>query len=101
MGGSFARDVEGGVLLLVHVEPGSSRPGLAGVRGGRLELRVRAPAIGGKANEAARELLAELLGVSPSCVALVKGATTRSKSFLVRGASAQALCRRLHVAEGG
>lgn len=48
---------------------------------GTLRLYVRAPAVEGKANRAAVELLAEYFGVPKSAVRLVAGATSRYKRF--------------------
>ncbi|WP_054815715.1 DUF167 domain-containing protein [Nocardia arizonensis] len=48
---------------------------------GTLRLYVRAPAVEGKANKAAVELLAEHFGVPKSAVRLVSGATSRFKRF--------------------
>ncbi len=51
--------------------------------GGRLVVRVRSPPVGGRANEEARELLAEHFGVRRSRVELVSGARSREKVFEV------------------
>ncbi|MFQ6229658.1 DUF167 domain-containing protein [Nocardia sp. NPDC002869] len=48
---------------------------------GTLQLWVRAPAVEGKANRAAAELLAAHLGVPKSAVRLTGGATSRYKRF--------------------
>jgi uncharacterized protein YggU (UPF0235/DUF167 family) len=48
---------------------------------GTLRLWVRAPAVEGKANRAAAELLAAHLGVPKSAVRLAGGATSRHKRF--------------------
>ncbi|MGK8509398.1 DUF167 domain-containing protein [Nocardia asiatica] len=48
---------------------------------GSLHLYVRAPAVEGKANKAAVELLAEHYGVPKSAVRLAAGATSRFKRF--------------------
>ncbi|MFG1794283.1 DUF167 domain-containing protein [Nocardia sp. NPDC049149] len=48
---------------------------------GTLTLYVRAPAVEGKANKAAIELLAEHYGVAKSAVRLASGATSRHKRF--------------------
>lgn len=50
---------------------------------GTLTLYVRAPAVEGKANKAAIELLAAHFGVSRSSVRLSAGATSRFKRFEV------------------
>lgn len=48
---------------------------------GTLQLYVRAPAVEGKANKAAIELLAEHFGVPKSSIRLAAGATSRFKRF--------------------
>ncbi|MGW5385663.1 DUF167 domain-containing protein [Nocardia sp. NPDC003963] len=50
---------------------------------GTLRLWVRAPAVEGRANRAAAELLADHLGVPKSAVRLTGGATSRYKRFEV------------------
>lgn len=48
---------------------------------GTLKLYVRAPAVEGRANRAAAELLAAHFGVPKSAVRLTAGATSRHKRF--------------------
>lgn len=48
---------------------------------GTLQLYVRAPAVEGKANKAAIELLATHFGVPKSSIRLSAGATSRFKRF--------------------
>jgi uncharacterized protein YggU (UPF0235/DUF167 family) len=60
-----------------------------------LRLRVRAPAEAGRANEEARRVLAEALGVPPSDVRLRAGGRSRTKVFEVDGMTAAELERRL------
>lgn len=83
------------VRIWVRVQPGASRTELAPARGGELTLRVAAPPVEGRANDAARRFLAELLGVAPSAVRLVQGATSRRKCFAVRGISPAQVQARL------
>ncbi len=77
--------VPGGVLIDVRLRPRASRAGVGGVREGALELRVNAPPVDGEANAAARDLLAEVLGVSRARVALHAGGKSRRKVFRVEG----------------
>jgi uncharacterized protein (TIGR00251 family) len=84
-----------GSLLDVRLRPRASRPGVAGVSDGALELRVCAPPVDGEANAAARELLAELLDVPRSRVSLRSGEKSRRKVFLVAGLAPDAVRARL------
>ncbi len=87
--------VPGGILLDVRLRPRASRAGVGGVREGALELRVCAPPVEGEANAAARELLAEALGVSRARVALQGGEKSRRKVFRVEGLEPAEALRRL------
>jgi uncharacterized protein len=48
---------------------------------GQVEVRVKAPAIEGKANEACRRALAKAFGLTPSALKLIRGAHSRVKIF--------------------
>lgn len=78
-----ARDVRDETIH-VTVKPGSRKGPLVEVGDdGSLLLHVREPASDGKANAAARALLARHLDVPRSCVTLTGGATSRHKRFRV------------------
>ena len=55
------------------------------VAAGRLLAKVRAKPEDGKASDAVRDLLASGLGVAPSRLELLRGATSREKLFQLRG----------------
>lgn len=74
-----------GASLEVRLQPRSSRRGVRGLREGALLLHVNAPPVEGRANEEARRLLAEALGVSRSRIRLAAGAKSRKKVFHVAG----------------
>jgi len=79
------RTPDGGVLIRVKAVPGASRDQIAGVLGDRLKVKVAAPPEGGKANRAICALLAKELGVKPSRVEIVSGATSAEKVVRVAG----------------
>lgn len=64
--------------LPLRVTPGARSEGLD-VADGRLLAKVRAKPEDGKANAAVIDLVARGLGVAPSRVVLVRGATSRDK----------------------
>ena len=76
--------VDGEGRLAVRVTPGAKQEGLE-IAGGRLLAKVRAKPEDGKANEAVRELIARALGLAPSRVEMLRGATSREKQFRVIG----------------
>ncbi len=65
--------------MQVIVLPGAPRHEVAGEFDGRLKLRIAAPAIEGRANEALERFLAETLGVARSAVCVERGETGRRK----------------------
>jgi len=77
--------VEGGVVLRVHVQPGSARAAVTGRYGDALKVKVAAPPLDGRANAAVAALLASTFGVKPSAVTLLSGDTSRAKRFRIAG----------------
>jgi len=75
------------------VQPGASKDRLVGRWGDDWKLAVQAPPVDGKANEAARRLLAKLLRVGRTEVELVSGASSRTKTFETPLSSAAASAR--------
>ena len=81
--------------LAVRVQPRARRDEIAGERAGALLVRVTAPPVEGKANEAVRRLIAQRLGVAPGNVAVVRGATSRDKLLDISGVEPDELRRLL------
>lgn len=73
-----------GVVLRIRVQPGARRSEVVGVVGDELKVKVAAPPVEGKANEALVRFLAEMLGVSRRSVAVLRGERGRSKVVEVR-----------------
>ena len=85
-------DVKGTVVrVAVHVQPRASRSEIIGVHGTALKVRLQAPPVDGAANDALVRLLADSLGVSPRCVRVVAGATSRAKMVEVDGTTEDAV----------
>ena len=74
------------MILELHVQPGASRSGFAGRHGERLKLRLAAPALENKANQALVEFLAEHYGVPRRNVRILSGARSRQKRVEILGA---------------
>jgi uncharacterized protein (TIGR00251 family) len=75
-----------GWLLDLHVQPGAKATAAVGEHGGRLKLKIAAPAVDNKANAHLLAWLAAQLGVPKSAVRLVRGDTSRQKTVAVSGA---------------
>ncbi len=81
--------------LAVRVVPRARRTEVAGERGGAVLIRVAAPPVDGKANEAVRRLIARRAGVPRSAVAVVRGAAGRDKVVRIDGLDAAEARARL------
>jgi len=69
------------------VRPRASRDAVEGEREGALLVRLTAPPVEGEANAALLRILSDALGVPPSALRLLSGATGRHKRVHVAGLS--------------
>lgn len=79
---------EGGVSFAVRVQPRASRDEIAGEWQGALKIRVTAPPVDDRANEALRRLLAARLKVPLSAVRIAAGERSRTKRVEIQGVTA-------------
>lgn len=67
------------LVCRLRVQPRASREGFAGPLGDRLRVRVQAPPVDGRANQAVVEFMARSCGVPRARVRLVSGEQGRNK----------------------
>ncbi|MBK6494954.1 MAG: DUF167 domain-containing protein [Gemmatimonadetes bacterium] len=82
------RAVPGGVQLALHVQPGARTTAVAGRHGDAIKVRLAAPPVDGRANEALLLFVAEVSGVPVRAVTMVRGASSRAKVIEVQGLTA-------------
>jgi uncharacterized protein (TIGR00251 family) len=80
---SWLTGAAGAWRIRVAAQPGAARSEVVGEHDGCLKLRVGAPPVDGRANEAIVRFLAERLGVPRRAVRLVAGPSGRRKVFEV------------------
>jgi uncharacterized protein (TIGR00251 family) len=78
----------GAVTFRVRVQPRASSDAVGGEWGGALKVRLMAPPVDDRANEALRRLLASSLNVPASAVKILGGERSRLKRVQVNGVSA-------------
>jgi uncharacterized protein (TIGR00251 family) len=71
--------------LRIRLQPRARRNEIVGEREGAVLIRVTAPPVDGKANDALCRLVAKKAGVAPSRVTVLKGHTARDKTLDVDG----------------
>lgn len=72
-----------GILVRIAAQPGARKPGLAGLHGDRLKVKVAAPPVDGAANAAIESFFAELLGIGRRYVRVHAGQTSRRKDIII------------------
>ena len=83
------------ITVAARVHPGASKDAVRLLDDGSLDVRVRARAIDGKANEGVVEVLADRLGLRKRDVRIAGGARSRSKLVELELPSHDELRRRL------
>jgi len=81
--------------ISVRLQPRSSKDAVVGYRDGVLAVRVTAPPVDGRANQALCRLLARHLGIAPSRVTLVRGDRSRVKVIRITGIDRDSLVAAL------
>ena len=79
----------GTLTLNVRIQPRANKDEIAGALGGALKIRLCAPPIENRANEALAAFLASLLKTSKSAVRIQSGEHGRNKRVEIRGVTRQ------------
>jgi len=81
--------------IRVHVVPNAKIDKVVGEHAGAIKIRLRAPAVEGKANAALISFLAARLKVPARTIVLARGQKSRDKLVRIDGLSEEELRRRL------
>ncbi len=74
-----------GVILSLKVSPNASKTEACGLWQDRLRLRVQAPPVEGKANEAIKKWAGKVFGIRAGSVEMLRGERGSMKQVLLRG----------------
>lgn len=74
--------------MRIRVQPRARREEVVGERDGAIVIRLTAPPVDGKANEALRRLVSKRAGIAKGAVEIVRGAGGRDKLVAARGIGA-------------
>lgn len=78
-----------GIRVSIRVQPRSTHPGVGGVHGDALKVRVGAAPVDGAANDSVVDVLAKAFAVSRSAVTIVSGHSARAKVVDIVGATVE------------
>lgn len=84
-------------ILRVHLVPSSKTDSVAGEHGGAVKIKLRAPAVEGKANAALVCFLSDRLRLPRHEIVLERGGKSREKVIRIDSLSEQEARRRLHA----
>jgi hypothetical protein len=76
---------DGSIIFVIRVTPRASRDAVGGEHQGAVKVRLTAPPLEDRANDALRRLLAARLNVPVSAVRIVGGEKNRNKRVSVAG----------------
>jgi len=82
------RKTQEGWLISVHAQPEAKKSAVAGLYGEALKIRIAAPPVEGKANDALTAFVAKALGLPRRSVSIVKGESSREKLLLIADTAA-------------
>lgn len=79
------RNEGGSITLTLHIQPGAKRSAVSGLHGDALKIRLAAPPIEGRANEALLRFIADSFDVPLRQIELLRGTQSRHKMVRVEG----------------
>ena len=92
-----SRGTAASCTLAIKAIPNAPRNAVVGWLGDALKIKIHAPPVEGRANEALCEFLAEILGVPGRAVTVLRGDTSTRKIIHIAGLKTEAVKARLNV----
>src|SRR5205807_9515728 len=92
-----SQERDSAAIFSVRAQPRASKDELAGEMAGGLKVRLQAPAVENRANDALIEFLAQLLKTPKSAVRILSGERSRTKRVEICGVTGQQIQALLAV----
>ena len=84
-------------VLALYCQPGAKKTEIQGEHDGRLKIRLAAPPVEGKANDALILWLSKNLGINRSAIELLAGDLSRMKRVKISGVESQVIVDSLQI----
>jgi len=84
-------------IVHFHIVPNAKTEQVVGTHGDAIKIKLRAPAVDGKANAALLNFLAEQLEISKHAIVLKRGEKSREKLIRIEGLREIEIHRRLGI----
>jgi conserved hypothetical protein TIGR00251 len=78
------REVEGGVVVSVKVQPNASKDRVVGEHADQIKIAVTVAPEKGKANKVVIKVLSKWLGIKSSDIQIISGETSRDKKVFIK-----------------
>jgi len=95
MNQTWINQSDDGVIITVHAVPRAAQNAVQGLHGDALKIRLHAPPVDGKANEALISFLSRKLNIPKGNITLKSGANQRRKIIAISGISKPETEKRL------
>jgi uncharacterized protein (TIGR00251 family) len=96
------RDGKRGAALAIRVIPRARKTEISEIMSdGTIKIKVTAPPVDGKANQALVDFLAKILDIPPSNIEIIAGETGRNKLVSILGMDADTAHQRIMSQRGG
>ena len=93
----WIKETSKGLLLPVRAMPRASKNEIQGLLGEALKVRLQAPPVEGKANQALIRFLSKSLDLSRAQLSIATGETGRNKAVLITGLTKAELIKKLGI----
>jgi len=94
MNQSWINQSDDGVIIAVHAVPRAAQDAVQGLHGDTLKIRLHAPPVDGKANEALISFLSKRLNIPKNNITLKSGLNQRRKIISISGISKSEIEKR-------
>jgi uncharacterized protein (TIGR00251 family) len=84
-----------GTSIDVRIQPNSPKNQVVGLHNEKLKIKIKSPAVEGKANECLISYLSEVFEMAKSRVHLLRGDTCREKTLFIEGLNALQILENL------
>lgn len=95
MDSAWINQSNNGVIIIVHAVPRATADAVQGLHGDALKIRLHAPPVDGKANEALISFLSRKLNIPKGYIAVKSGANQRRKIISISGLTKSEIEKRL------
>jgi hypothetical protein len=93
------REKNGSAVFAVKAQPRSSKSRICGIYNGGLKVNLKAAPVDDAANRECCELFSKVFHIPPSRVHIIAGSSSRTKSVMLEGITAEAAAKVLEPYE--